>query len=78
MYQSQVASLTESRDTLQRDLSKAHKALDRQRMDNDRAEQERTAFQSRDRQAGASPGVKVANGSGYATPNGKIEEVCVD
>jgi len=69
-----VSTLKEQRDTLERDLKKTQKTLDRQRMDHDKADEER---KSRDRDKGsATPGpARVANGSGHATPNGDVKDV---
>ncbi|ORY33397.1 BRE1 E3 ubiquitin ligase-domain-containing protein [Naematelia encephala] len=70
LLKSQISSLSEGRAQLQKDLQKAQKALDRQRMEHDKAETEWR--ESRDR-GSATPTVK-ANGSGNATPNGKVDE----
>ncbi|RSH91929.1 hypothetical protein EHS25_009299 [Saitozyma podzolica] len=73
LLQSQISTLTESRDTYHRDLQKAQKALDRQRMEHDKAEVEWSQARDRDNEAGT-PGPGRPNGSGHATPNGKVEE----
>ncbi|RXK36539.1 hypothetical protein M231_06198 [Tremella mesenterica] len=65
---SQLLSLTDTRDSLSRDLDKLQKSLDRQRMAHDK---ERLEWNSRDRDRGSStPAQKAANGSGHVTPNG--------
>ncbi|WVF72955.1 E3 ubiquitin-protein ligase BRE1 [Kwoniella sp. CBS 6097] len=77
LLQSQLSNLTESRDTLQRDLTKAEKAMDRQRMEHDKAAQEWKEDTARTRSVGtpgAGAGPSRPNGSGHATPNGKVEE----
>ena len=77
--ESQIGALTTSSETLQRDLSRAQKALDRQKMEHDKAAREWQAQRDQrdSREAGAStPEVeKPANGSGRSTPNGKMEIV---
>ncbi|WRT70184.1 uncharacterized protein IL334_007178 [Kwoniella shivajii] len=72
MLQTQISSLTESRDSAQRELSRAQKSLDRQRMEYDKIVQEYKDESSRQRTN--TPGPSKPNGSGHATPNGKIEE----
>ncbi|OCF38081.1 E3 ubiquitin-protein ligase BRE1 [Kwoniella heveanensis BCC8398] len=75
LLQSQVSTLTESRDTLQRDLNKAQKAIDRQRMEHDKAAQEWKEDTARTRSVGTpGAGPSRPNGSGHATPNGKVED----
>ena len=73
--QAQITGLTDTRDTLQRDLQKAQKSLDRQRMEHSKAEEswkERDKDRERDK-GSATPGPRGANGSGRVTPNG-VEE----
>lgn len=73
LLQSQLGSLNESNADLQKDLDKTRKALDRQKMEHDKEKLEwADSVKPRDRD-NATPGAK-ANGSGPATPNGKIEE----
>lgn len=71
LLKSQVSTLNDDRDQLERDLIRAKKTLDRQRMDFDRAQQEWSL--SRDQEKGN--GTPKNSGSGHATPNGKAEEV---
>ncbi|KAK8853258.1 E3 ubiquitin-protein ligase BRE1 [Kwoniella newhampshirensis] len=77
ILQSQISAITESRDSAQRDLQHAQKALDRERMEHDKAQQEWKEERARGRDAGT-PGAsgpnRATNGSGHATPNGKVEE----
>ena len=70
--EAQIATLTDRSHILQRELSRAQKALDRQRMDHDKRVKE---LESQKREGGASPAPEKANGSGHATPNGKLEDV---
>ncbi|WWD19675.1 E3 ubiquitin-protein ligase BRE1 [Kwoniella shandongensis] len=77
LLQSQISALTESRDSAQRELQHAQKALDRERMEHDKAQQEWKEERARGRDNGTpgAPGShRGANGSGHATPNGKVEE----
>ncbi|ORX40542.1 BRE1 E3 ubiquitin ligase-domain-containing protein [Kockovaella imperatae] len=69
--QSQIVSLSDSSHNFERDLLRAQKALDRQRMEHDKRIKELEAQTS----SMASPSLeKIANGSGHATPNGKAED----
>ncbi|WWC94925.1 hypothetical protein V866_001777 [Kwoniella sp. B9012] len=76
LLQTQISSLSESKDVIQKDLIKVQKALDRQRMEHDKAIQEWKEESSRQRVG--TPGIagpsKSNGGSGHATPNGKMEE----
>lgn len=74
LLQSQVGHLSQSNANLQKDLDKTRKSLDRQKMAHDREKLEwADSGVTRDRDNGT-PGAKT-NGSGAATPNGKMEEV---
>lgn len=60
---------------MHRDLLRSQKALDRQRMEHDKAELEWRDTRGRERN-GDTPGAsKLANGLGHATPNGDMDEV---
>lgn len=54
---------------------KAQKALDRQRMEHDQAAEEWKTNRERDKGSETPVPAKAANGSGHATPNGKVEQV---
>ena len=70
----EIQSVLASRDALQRDLLKAQKSLDKQRMDFDKVKTESAATLDRTRDSGsATPGPRPVNGSGHATPNGHID-----
>jgi E3 ubiquitin-protein ligase BRE1 len=73
--QNQVSTLSQSNSELQRELDKARKSLDRQRMEHDKARLEWQDLDSIRKRESATPGAGKTNGSGHATPNGKIEEV---
>jgi E3 ubiquitin-protein ligase BRE1 len=75
MLQTQLSSSTDLQDTVHRDLMRAQKALDRQRMQHDKAELAWRETRDRDKEAESSGPSKTANGSGHATPNGKVDEV---
>ncbi len=72
LLQSQIASLSQAKHAAQRDLQRAEKSLDRQRMEFEKAEkawrEERVSLPVEN---GKHPG------SGNATPNGKVEDVCI-
>jgi E3 ubiquitin-protein ligase BRE1 len=73
LLQSQIAILTKSNSDLTSDLNKSRKANDRQRMEHDKAKLE---WEELDKlRANGTPGPGKPNGSGNATPNGKVEEV---
>ncbi|WVQ84645.1 E3 ubiquitin-protein ligase BRE1 [Cryptococcus sp. DSM 104549] len=72
LLESRISSLTSSRNDAERDLQRAQKALDRERMEHDKAQQE-WRQDIADRRDTGTPGVR-ANGSGHATPNGKMDE----
>ena len=72
--QTQVSQLTDSRETLHNDLQRARKAADRQRMEHEKAELLWRVAREKEREADSGPD-KLANGSGHATPNGKMEDV---
>lgn len=71
--ETQLSEVRESRDQYKIELDRTRKALDRQRMEHDKAELEWRQNSSREQ---GTPGPKP-NGLGHATPNGKIEEVCL-
>jgi E3 ubiquitin-protein ligase BRE1 len=74
--QSQLTILSQSEDGLRKDLQRTQKAFDRQRMEHDKAEQEWEA--SKEGLQDAIHGFpKPPNGSGNATPNGVMREVCM-
>jgi E3 ubiquitin-protein ligase BRE1 len=75
LLQGQVATLAQSNTELQSDLDRARKALDRQRMEHDKARAEWADLDSIRKRDSATPGLGKPNGSGHATPNGKHEEV---
>ncbi|ODN99047.1 E3 ubiquitin-protein ligase BRE1 [Cryptococcus amylolentus CBS 6273] len=70
LLHSQISNLTESRDGVQKDLARTRKALDRERMEHEKAHEEWKEERS---QVGRNtPGLRT-NGSGHATPNGHID-----
>ena len=75
LLQAQVGTLSQSNSELQRDLDRARKALDRQRMEHDKARSEWAELDSIRKRDSATPGLGKPNGSGHATPNGKHDEV---
>ncbi|WWC91748.1 uncharacterized protein L201_006695 [Kwoniella dendrophila CBS 6074] len=76
LLQTQIGSLSDSNHVLQKDVAKLQKALDRQRMEHDKALEEWKEDSSRQRTVTPSIGgpSKTNGGSGHATPNGKIAE----
>jgi E3 ubiquitin-protein ligase BRE1 len=73
--QNQVGSLSQSNAELQRELDKARKSLDRQRMEHDKARTEWADLDSIRKRESGTPGIGKSNGSGHATPNGKTDDV---
>ncbi|KIR53461.1 E3 ubiquitin-protein ligase BRE1 [Cryptococcus gattii Ru294] len=70
LLESEISALKGSRDDAQRDLQRTRKALDRERMEHSKAQEEWKEERARgDR---ATPNLR-ANGSGHSTPNGKID-----
>ncbi|WVO14222.1 E3 ubiquitin-protein ligase BRE1 [Cryptococcus depauperatus] len=69
LLETQISTLIESRDDTQKDLHKVQKALDRERMERDKAQEEWKEEMTR---VGRGTPSLPANGSGQATPNGNL------
>lgn len=74
MLQSQLQTAGDIREQLHKELARAEKKLDRQRMEHDRAQQEWRDHREREDDQQATIAESRLNGSGNATPNGKLEE----